>query len=161
MKFECTRCGKCCNSMGRHIRVERKMGERDFYCREMVSGSFFVAHIEPSAFAAFSKKGDSGQDETSCIFQVPDAQGYSCAIYATRPVTCRNFRCCRMRIFDRHGVIAGTVKGRRSFSPISPELEKLWNEHVRPIQADDDKEWDRNVQEVLLASGYSVEIFDS
>lgn len=161
MKFDCTRCGKCCQVSGRHIRIERKIGERDYYCRDLISGNLVVAHVESPYLPVFREKGEYQGDAPGCHFLVRTDEGYSCVVYNTRPLSCRQFKCCHMRIYSGKKHLSGTIKGRRDLSAADPELEQLWNSRVRPLAIADDGQWDMKVKKILEDAGYYVELYHS
>lgn len=161
MKFDCTRCGKCCMGSGRHIRIERKLGERDYYCRDLISGNLTMTHVESPFLPVFREKGGYLEDNDQCHFLIRTTEGYACVVYNSRPVSCREFKCCRMRIFRGGKTLSGSIKGRRSLSTADPDLEKLWNDRIRSLQIEDDGQWDIKVKTVLEDAGYTVELYNS
>ena len=42
---------------GKHIRIERKLGERDYYCRDLISNNLVMAHVESPYLPGFWDKG--------------------------------------------------------------------------------------------------------
>jgi uncharacterized protein len=160
VKFTCNRCGACCISLGRTIRIERKSGPRDYYCRDAISGNLALVHID-APYAPVFKENSGGSEEGGrrCPFLVMMPEGYACAVYQTRPLVCREFQCCRMRIFTQDGQIAGKVKGRRSLSTDNPDLRNTWDTKVAPLQVDNDGRWDVLVREILKKAGFIVELY--
>ncbi len=161
--FICNRCGKCCVSLGPHIAVERQLSDRDYYCRCTIDNTLFLAHVDPAyrdeiadAFAAESP----GRDNLPCLFlrKNPDSDGTACAIYATRPSVCRDFRCYRMLIRNREGVVLGKVIGKNTLRTADPALEKLWNEQIDPIPYENTVLWTENVAGILAEHDYHAEI---
>jgi Fe-S-cluster containining protein len=159
VKFNCTRCGRCCVSLGKNIRIERKTGGRDYYCREIISNALVMVHIEAPYLPVFREKSDSGDTGGQCPFLVQTPEGCACAVYSTRPLICREFQCCRMRIFSREGISAGTIKGRRSLSTENDSLLKVWDTRIRPLDIGNDGQWDMKVKEILESEGYKVELY--
>ena len=107
MKFDCTRCGKCCMVSGKHIRIERKLGERDYYCRDLLSNNLVMAHVESPYLPVFRDKGGYREENDQCHFLVRTPEGYACVVYNTRPLSCREFKCCRMRIYRGGKTLSG------------------------------------------------------
>ncbi len=168
--FECNSCGKCCESLGPYIVIERKMGARDFYCRNMITRELFQAHIQPEYADAFEKKSDEVEGKApagpakTCVFLVknPGIGGSGCAIYPARPRVCREFRCYHMNIYDETGGLRGKVIGRNEIKTLDTSLENFWKEYIIPIpcanrQGCRDSEWTRNVLSILAAHGYRGE----
>jgi uncharacterized protein len=160
VKFTCTRCGACCISLGNTISIERKAGPRDYYCRDAISGNLTLVHID-APYAPFFKEG-SGESEGKgkrCPFLVLMPEGYACAVYQTRPLICREFQCCRMRIFTSKGQIAGKVKGRRSLATDNPDLRSIWDTKIAGLKVDNDGRWDMLVRDILEKAGFIVELY--
>jgi len=123
--FTCTRCGKCCMSLGRHIRIERSISPVQHYVRDAISGEVTLVSIHPHNRARFSEEAPEG----GCPFLRMDGDAtFTCTIYGMRPRTCREFRCRTMVIRGPDGQEAGYVKGRRTLVTTDPVLEALWQE---------------------------------
>ncbi|HNQ26247.1 MAG TPA: YkgJ family cysteine cluster protein [Methanoregulaceae archaeon] len=149
--FTCTRCGKCCISFGRHIRIERSLSPVQYYCRVAVNGELLPVSIQPELRELFSS-GD--QDPAWCPFLRKDAAGlFTCTIYQTRPRICRDFKCRTMIIYDQSGREAGYVKGRRTLVSGDGCLETVW--HEIPSGADDS-----SLKEILRKHRYRAESLD-
>jgi len=144
---------------GRHIHIERKLGERDYYCRDLISGNLAMAHVESPYLPVFREKGGYNEGNDQCHFLVRTTEGYTCVVYNTRPLSCREFKCCRMRIFRGEKNLVGTIKGRRSLTTTDPDLEQLWNDRVRLLRIEEDGQWDIKVKSILEESGYTVELY--
>ena len=145
---------------GKHIRIERKLGERDYYCRDLITSNLVVAHVESPYLPVFREKGGYREEIDQCHFLVRTPEGYACVVYNTRPLSCREFKCCHMRIY-RGKKLVGTVKGRRGLTTTDPDLEKLWNDRIRLLEIDDEGQWDIRVKKNLEESGYIVELYTS
>ncbi len=146
---------------GKHIRIERKLGERDYYCRDLISNNLVMTHVESPYLPGFREKGGYQEDEDRCHFLVRTREGYACVVYNTRPLSCREFKCCRMRVYQGEKNLIGTIKGRRSLSTMDPDLEKLWNDRIRLLGIEEDGQWDMKVKKILEDSGYIVELYIS
>ena len=46
-EFVCDWCGKCCRSFGEFIRIERRLTERDYYCRYGINNDLVLVHVQP------------------------------------------------------------------------------------------------------------------
>lgn len=163
--FECNRCGKCCTSLGPHITIQRQLNERDYYCRSTVDNAVFLARIDPEfreeiadEFAGVELDRNT-PDNKSCTFlrRNPDGGGMACAIYATRPKVCRDFRCYRMLIRTRDGKVSGKVIGKNTIRTEDAALESLWNEQVAAIPYSDTVAWIKKVTAVLEVQGYRAD----
>ncbi len=149
-QFVCTRCGKCCMSLGRHIRIERSISSVQHYCRIAITGELLPVTVSPQHRDLFS----SGErDSRWCPFLRRDRNLYTCTIHETLPRLCREFRCRTMQIYDRDGHVAGYVKGRRSLSSEDRNLALLWSEI--PADSDDD-----DMKEILKRQGYRAELLE-
>jgi Fe-S-cluster containining protein len=125
-EFTCTRCGKCCISLGRHMTKERSISQVQHYCRIGISGEIIPVTIAPEYRAIYA---DGERDDSWCPFlrKNPD-ETFTCTIYNTRPRICREFRCRTMAIYNSDGQETGTVSGMKILSTDDPELKRLWSE---------------------------------
>jgi hypothetical protein len=155
---ECTRCGKCCISIGRYIRIEQRDGQHIRAVMDLTHERF-RPRVSPEYHSLSSMPGGPGW----CPFlrKVPGEDTFTCIIYPSRPAYCREFHCCRGVIRDREGKVVGKVKGRRSLESGDPALRGLWEEYIAPLTGTDDTAWISMVKEKLLIAGYSVELCDS
>ena len=137
-QFICTRCGKCCMSLGRHIRIERSLSPVQHYVRNAVTGDLILVVIHPDQRVLFS----GGEiDPTWCPFLRKDPDGsFICTIYETRPQICRDFKCRTMVIYNRGGRDIGYISGKTSLSTADPALAVLWQDLTR-ITKKDDSTW--------------------
>jgi Fe-S-cluster containining protein len=152
-------------SLGPHIVAERQLSDRDYYCRCRIDNTIFPAHVDPEyrdevagAFAA-GGPGRNGTDNLPCLFlrKNPDGEGTACAIYATRPKVCRDFRCYRMVIRNREGIVLGKVIGKNTLRTEDPALEKLWAGQIAVIPYGDAAAWTEKVAGILAEHGYRAE----
>jgi len=164
-RFECSRCGKCCVSLGPFIAIERQLSDRDYYCRNSLTGEIFPVHLhaDPGQSRERPDYDDAGARK-GCIFMVKDREGpgFSCDIYENRPSSCREFRCYRMVIFNGQGLPCGKVVGRNGISTSDTVLEKLWTGQITSIPhahpaAGNDPAWVKKVISILAAHGYRAE----
>jgi Fe-S-cluster containining protein len=163
--FTCDRCGKCCVSFGPLIRIERQMSDRDYYCRCVLDNTVFLAHVD-STFAeeiaddvACDDTPVSGAERKSCIFMRKDgrSRGFACAIFSTRPKICRDFRCYRMLVYDRDGLVCGRVIGQNILRTKDATLVEIWQEKIAPIPYADAEAWTAKVIAILSANAYRGE----
>lgn len=137
--FECNWCGKCCESFGEFIRIERQLNDRDYYCRYGITNEIFPVHVQP-AFAEEIEEdfidSDPKADAPSrkgCVFsrKNPEGKGFACAIYPTRPNICREFRCYRMLIHHpATGEMRGKVIGINELRTHDEILAAIWKEKI-------------------------------
>jgi len=116
-EFTCSRCGKCCMSLGRHIRVVRSTPPRSFVIRVQVTGETLPVQVVPSLSPLFSRKDPPAWEPGWCPFLRKEGENlYTCTIHPFRPRICREFRCMTMCILDSSGRRwGGSRGGHRSF----------------------------------------------
>ncbi|MCX6693712.1 MAG: YkgJ family cysteine cluster protein [Methanomicrobiales archaeon] len=153
--FSCNRCGNCCTSLGRLIRIERRLSSREFSCVFALGRGRFTARLDPGATGLPSAPG-------TCLFLAPaqsdsEGCGTTCTIYQNRPEVCRQFKCVTLVITDPSGAVAGRVKGRRSFEGRDAALHEIWMREVTPIIDENDQQWAEKVKNVLTPHGYHAE----
>jgi len=134
-KFDCTWCGKCCESFGEFIKIERQLSSQDYYCRFGITNEIFPVHVQPE-FADAIDEEYSEQDiaptntaHKGCIFmrENPAGKGFACAIYPTWPEICRDFKCYRMLIHrPKYGEVHGRVIGINELRTKDEDLVKIW-----------------------------------
>jgi len=154
--FDCNRCGKCCASFGEFIKIERQLTSRDYYCRYEINNELFLAHIEGD-YADSHPPGLKGEPPAKgCPFMRNDlyGKGIACAIYATRPRICRDFRCYRMVINHPDGHECGRIMGRNELKTKDEPLAQIWKEQVAPLPHNDDARWEKSVIAALTVHGY-------
>ncbi len=162
--FECNLCGKCCMHAGDAlIEVEKRLTSRDFLCRQKIVGGTFRARVEERFLDAFRDASENERHRSWCPFlrPLPEERGkYVCTIHNSRPLICRSYSCCTMRIFDSGGQEIGRVKGRRSLDTTDAALRQCWEEGVAGLTTDDDTAWKGEVDAVLGRAGYRVEAYE-
>lgn len=177
--FVCDYCGRCCRNFGAFITAERQLDSRHYYCRYGITGEIFPVSVEPEyadavadAYEERSEAGKKTPGTAACIFlqKKADSNGYACAVYASRPTVCRNFRCYRMLIFrEGDDKPAGTMVGKHDLRSEDEVLKALWKEKIAPLppcpspigtsrdlhdSRPDDRAWMYNVLSILAAHGY-------
>jgi Fe-S-cluster containining protein len=152
--FLCTRCGKCCMSLGRHIRIERSISPVQHYYRNALSGEITLVTIHPDKRALFSERPENGW----CPFlrRAPGSL-FVCTIYENRPPVCRDFRCRTMIITSPEGTEVGHVTGKASLSTGDPVLEALWNDLKRRMPGTGPA-WFEKVRKELMIHGYAIDL---
>lgn len=157
--FRCNSCGKCCESYGAFITIERQLNSRDYYCRYGIKKEFFLAHIEGDYADSQPLTSKEGKPVKGCPFlrKNNSGSGTACAIYATRPLICKEFRCYRMLIYNSDGLECGRIVGRSDLKTSDELLAKVWKEHVTSLPHTDDTQWEKAVIGALAAHGYRGE----
>ena len=82
---------------------------------------------------------------------------FACAIYATRPQVCKEFRCYRMLIFDRDGHERGRIMARNELRTMDETLERIWKEQITPLPCREVTRRVKLVIDTLAAHGYRRE----
>ena len=138
-RFDCNLCGKCCQSFGKLIKIERQLTARDYYCRFGNSPELILVQVQPGyddgVDEAYSDRdeNDTESKPKGCIFlhKNPEDKGFTCAIYPTRPSICRKFRCYRMLIYHHpSGELRGKVIGVNELMSQDGILSGIWKEEV-------------------------------
>ena len=165
-EFVCDWCGKCCRSFGEFIKIERKLTDRDYYCRYGITNDLFLVHVQPEYADAVSvtcseQNPGSENPEKKCPFlqKNPGGNGFVCTIYPTRPPVCREFRCYRMLIHNSKGELVGKVIGESEIRTADETLSTIWKEHIAHIPHNhkpntSDAGWMTNVMAILGQHGY-------
>jgi Fe-S-cluster containining protein len=157
--FKCSGCGKCCASYGDFIRIERQLTSRDYYCRYAIKNEMFLAHVEDDYTDSYPLESDTGKPAKGCPFMQKNlsGEGFACAIYATRPRVCREFRCYRMLIFDGNGHERGRIMARNELRTTDETLERIWKEEIAPLPSHEIRLWEKQMTDTLAAHGYHGE----
>jgi Fe-S-cluster containining protein len=155
-------------SLGPLIAIERQLNEQDYYCRNKIDNSLFLAHVDPAYSEEiadeFSGKNDnrSGSDKKPCGFLRKSCQGagHHCAIYSTRPKICRDFRCYHMIIYNNDGKVSGRVIGKNTLRTDDTTLDNLWRERISPVLYTDTVLWNEKVSKILMENGYRADVVE-
>jgi Fe-S-cluster containining protein len=160
--FECTWCGKCCACYGDFIKIERQLTSRDYYCRYGIKNEMFLAHVEGDYIGSYPSEPKEGKQVKGCPFMQKNqsGDGFACAIYATRPQVCKEFRCYRMIILDRDGHECGRIMGRNQLKTIDETLEHIWDEEIAPLPYREGTRWVKLVIDALAVYGYRGEVVE-
>jgi Fe-S-cluster containining protein len=166
-KFDCNWCGKCCQSFGEFIKIERQLTARDYYCRYGISNELFLVHVQPDFADEIAEDFEetSGKDPNhkGCFFsrKNPEGKGFACAIYPTRPTICKDFQCYRMLIHHHaSGETRGRVIGINELRTHDEVLVSIWSEKIahlpHPIKTKHDQ-----VQHTHGPSGHEIHGHDT
>jgi Fe-S-cluster containining protein len=154
-EFLCNRCGKCCISLGRHIRLERTLSPFSHVVSVPVTREIHPVQVSPESRDLFLSRSAPFYEQEWCPFLRRSERGvFTCTIYSSRPGICRSFRCCTLRITGSGGKEAGRVKGRRDLETEDPGLRKIWEEEIRPLSSLPDDEFFARCRQVLRKHGY-------
>ena len=156
MVFNCRLCGTCCMYMGDYFEIEHQIGEFEFECSSVSTGTPFIARVDEDKRTIFRDKTWSEEHPTACRFLRPEGNLIRCTIHETSPAQCKYYRCVVMRVFNRAGTLLGTVTGNLSLHSDNRELRDCWEEAERTIShlsADAEVRF----QHMLEDHGYQVE----
>jgi len=147
---------------GELIEIEKRLTSRDYLCRQKIVGGTFRARVEERFLDVFRDTAENDAHPSWCPFLrgLPEKGKYVCTIHDSRPLVCRSYVCCAMRIFGPDGREAGKVKGRRSLDTEDAALRRCWEDSVVPLTTDDDIAWRIEVAGILGRAGYRVEAYE-
>jgi Fe-S-cluster containining protein len=154
-EFICTRCGKCCVSLGRHLTIERSISPIQHYCRNGITGEIIPVIVAPEHREIFTV-GEKNAGWCPFLRKAEDGT-FTCTIYVVRPRICREFKCRTMVIYTSDGRKAGEIAGRTSLSTEDSRLETLWKELAQSGRPDDPAFFDR-IRRELARHGYHAEM---
>jgi Fe-S-cluster containining protein len=146
-------------SFGEFIKIERQLTSRDYYCSYGIKHELFLVHIEGDYADSQPPSSNEGESLKGCPFmrKNPAGKGFVCAIYSTRPLICREFRCYRMLIHHREGHECGRIMGRNELKTRDEPLAQIWKEQIAPLPHHDDVRWEKSVIAALAVHGYHGE----
>ena len=160
-EFTCTRCGKCCISLSRHMRITKSTSPFSHTLYVSISKETRPVLVEPGYRDLFLARSAPSYENGWCPFLRKTGDGiHVCTMYSSRTGVCRSFRCCTMRIFDIEGREIGKIKGRRSLSTTDPRLERVWSEEIVPLSALPDGEFFSRCGSILSTHGFPCELYD-
>ncbi|MCU0631958.1 MAG: YkgJ family cysteine cluster protein [Methanolinea sp.] len=161
-EFPCTRCGKCCISLGRHMVLVKSVSQFSHTLQVRVSGETLPVQVSPRDRDLFLSRTPPAYEPGWCPFLRREETGaFVCTIHSSRPRICRTFQCCTMRIFDQEGSEVGMVKGRRSLSTEDPRVRRIWDDEIVPFSTLSEDRFLNHCRSVLAVNGYGCEIYDS
>jgi Fe-S-cluster containining protein len=142
--------------MGDYIVIDRQIGEFEFECSSVSTGTLFIARVDDDKRTIFSDHRWIDLHPSACRFLRPDGELIRCTIHGTSPAQCKYYRCVVMRVYDRAGTLLGTVTGNVSLHSDNRELRQCWEEAERAIpHCVPDAEV--RFQKALERKGYRVE----
>jgi Fe-S-cluster containining protein len=142
--------------LGDYIVIEKQIGQFEFECESVSTGTPFVAVIDEDKREIFSDYSFPEQHPHACRFLRADGDLIRCTIHRDSPAQCKYYRCVVMRIADPDGKSLGYVTGDLSLHADDPGLRAVWDEAQRVIpHRDPDAE--RRYLQALEAHGYRVD----
>jgi hypothetical protein len=153
----CTRCGRCCIGLGKHLSIAASLSSRSHYLKVGVTGEVVPVNVPPESRDLFSQKDPEHYDPSWCPFlRRAGAENFCCTIYPDRPGICRQYRCFSITITDPSGKSVGRVVGRRTLESEDPALTRVWNEQVKEVLEPDLAAWRNKAERILKDAGYGV-----
>lgn len=160
MPFECAQCGECCSHLGLVHRILKDLHNGRFLLYNEYTGDTQEVAIDPDKTDLFHDTGIFEREPEACPFfriKAADGKGY-CTIHATRPDICRDFSCWRVLILDQSGRRAGRIMFVRTIVTEDPDLKRLVDECIEPLDIGDDGLWEKETIRILTGHGYAVRI---
>jgi Fe-S-cluster containining protein len=159
-RFECTVCGRCCFGMGKYVRVLGQMGPNRIAVRHDLSNETCYVTIAKEFRNDFDLAEAMGIKSGWCPFLRESGEGiYPCAIYETRPQFCRDFTCCRMRVYCSDGIPVARVTSKSSVLTDDEAFAEWWKKNAASYPGEG-KEWEEGVTRLLSSEGYRVVWYD-
>lgn len=159
-RFECTICGRCCFGMGKYVRVVGQMGPNRVAVRHELSNETCYATIEKQFRDDFNLAQAMRVSEGWCPFLRETEDGeYPCIIHETRPRFCRNFTCCRMRVYSSDGVPVARVKGKSSMLTDDDDFAEWWKKSIASLPCEG-REWEEETSRILASEGFRAVWYD-
>jgi hypothetical protein len=153
----CSRCGRCCIGLGKHMSIAASLSSRSHYLKVGVTGEVIPVNIPPESRDLFSQKDPEHYDPAWCPFlRRAGAGNFCCTIYPDRPGLCRHYACFSMIITDPSGKQVGRVVGRRTLESDDPDLVQVWNGQVKGIPDSDLAVWRLKAEKMLKDAGFGV-----
>jgi Fe-S-cluster containining protein len=145
--------------MGRYVKVTGRMGSQ-LAVRHELGKETFYATIDRAYRDSFNIDDDIPGGWCPFLRRTSNSEVYACIIHQNRPVFCKKFICCRMRIYNREGRVAGRLRGSTTLLSDDDRLEALWEHKIRSLSTAKAAGWQKTVEEILMDEGYSVEIYE-
>nr|WP_292424605.1 YkgJ family cysteine cluster protein [Methanoregula sp.] len=156
MAFTCRQCGTCCMNLGDYIVIDHQIGQFEFACESVSTGTQFVARIDEDKRELFCDHTFPDEHPHACRFLRPDGNLLRCTIHGDSPAQCKFYRCVIMRITDPAGNPLGTVTGTFNLHSDDTVLRTIW-EHAEKIIPESLLDAEERRREYLTAHGYQVE----
>lgn len=155
--FSCTMCGRCCFGMGKYIRLIGQMGMNQVVVRHEISNETVYATIPRKYRDDFDFAEARSVTEGRCPFLREESGVYPCMIFDSAPQFCRDFTCCRMRVFDAAGKPVARVKGKCSIISDDDGFSEWWKNTIEVLP---DENWEKKASSILENKGYRAVWYD-
>ena len=155
--FSCTKCGRCCFGMGKYVKVIGQMGANQVVVKHEISGETCYATIPRTYRDDFDFAEARSVTEGWCPFLCEEDGKYPCIIYDSAPKFCRDFKCCRMMVFDAEKTPVARVKGKDSVLTDDDTFSEWWKSTIAVLP---DENWEDVASSLLEARGYRAVWYD-
>jgi Fe-S-cluster containining protein len=150
-------CGKCCFGMGKYIRLVGQMGMNQVVVRHDISNETVYATI-PRRYRDDFDFGEARLvTEGRCPFLIEEDGLYPCMIYDSAPKFCKDFVCCKMKVFDTAGKLVARVNGQCSVISDDLGFSEWWKKTIAILP---NENWEKHASSILEQNGYRVVWYD-
>ncbi len=122
--------------LGDYIEIDRQVGQFEFECSSVSTGTPFYARIDEDKRELFLDKTWIGEHPAACRFLRPSGERIVCTIHETSAVQCKFYRCVVFRVYSRERKLLGTVTGTLALHTENKELQSVWERGDRIIAWD-------------------------
>ncbi|WP_157200361.1 YkgJ family cysteine cluster protein, partial [Methanogenium cariaci] len=135
--FSCTKCGRCCFGMGKYVRVIGQMGMNQVVVKHEIANETVYATIPRKYRDDFDFAEARSVTEGWCPFLCEENGEYPCIIFDSAPRFCKDFTCCRMRVFDAAGGRSvARIKGKGSLLTDDDAFSEWWKTTITVLPDD-------------------------
>lgn len=138
--------------------IDHEISDYTFLVRNEYTGDRYTVVVTETLRSLYDDKSLFISFPEACPFfrKGRDTDLWYCTVHLTRPDVCREYGCWRFLILDSQGNRAGRVMGTRHLHAEDPDLQRIWDEKVRPLKEPDDITWDRKMSDIIRTAGYIV-----
>jgi hypothetical protein len=156
MTFNCRQCGTCCMYLGDYIEIDRQVGQFEFECSSVSTGTPFYARVDSDKRELFLDKTWIEEHPSACRFLRPTGDRIVCTIHETSAAQCKFYRCVVFRVYSRERNFLGTVTGTLALHTEDAELRSVWErgDRIIPWNATDVED---RIATYLVENGYIPE----
>ncbi len=141
--------------MGECISIDKILGDNEFLCSSVATGTPFIARIDEDKRHLFDDSSWIGKHPEACPFLRPSGERILCTIHETSPAQCKAYRCAVRWIYGQKGHLIGTMTGTLALHTEDAVLKRVWEGVDRAIpRHDPDAEEKRSL--LLEKEGYFV-----
>ncbi len=155
--FSCTKCGRCCFGMGKYVKAISQMGPNQVVVRHEITGETCYATISRKYRDDFDFSEARSVTEGWCPFLLEENGVYPCVIFDSAPQFCRDFLCCKMRVFDVAGTPVARVKGKGTILTDDDAFSEWWKSTIAVLS---DENWEEKASSLLERKGYRAVWYD-